>query len=123
MYYRIKNRLDAEALADEITKSDHSKVVVADRIKEIVDTLDDAYGADRTSFAMGGYVLYFPDYECYRKNIENISGFYNFDLNGYEYTEVVGEKVIGKQKWIESLFILSSDDSLVLIYPQEVANV
>ena len=121
MYQRIKNRLDAKVLFAEM-RTQGKNVFVGERILELVGVLDDAYGARRNSKDMGGYVLYFPDVETYENSIEDISEFYNIEPELYEYIEEIEERKSESIQWIEKLFLLSSDDSLVLIYPQEVVS-
>lgn len=124
MYYRIKNQFDAKILADEITELGSFPHYIADRIIELAKILDDAYGGDRGSYAMGGYVLLFPNEHNYSVYVNQILGFYNLDLEDFEYSEIVGEKIMDDRKiWKEELYLLGSDDSLVLIHPKEVVNV
>lgn len=118
MYQRIKNRLDAKFLLEEM-RSQEKNVFVGDRILELAGILDDAYGAQRKVYDMGGYILYFPDTQTYEDTIVDIWEFYNIEPTMYEYMEYVGESEFSNIKWIEKLFLLSSDDCLVLIYPQE----
>lgn len=119
MYYRIKNSLDARMLAEKINGNVKDSIV-AERIVEQIEVLDDAYGRHRTPYAMGGYILYFPNEKDYNKMIGEICEFYNISLNEYEYSEIIGEKPIGNTEWWEELFMLSSDDALVMIHPKEV---
>ncbi len=117
MYYRIKDSLDAKALSDEIMASDSGMAAVTDRIKKIASILDNSYGAYRKSVDMGGYVLYFPNQKTYKENIPNIFSFYHISADDFEYSDEIGKG------WYETLYLLSSDDSLVLIYPQEIKNI
>ncbi len=111
MYYRIKDSLDAKILTDEIMAADSGMSAVADRIKEKVSILDNSYGTYRKSVDMGGYVLYFPNQQTYRENISEILKFYHINADDYEYSDEIGNG------WHETLYLLSSDDGLVLIYP------
>lgn len=124
MYYRIKNQLDACILADEMIASGRYPRDVADRIVEITSVLDDAYGADRGAFSIGGYVFFFPDAKCYTDNVSKILSYHHVNPDAFEYSEYIGERVLEDGLyWNEELYLLGSDDSLVLIHPQEVANV
>ena len=124
MYYRIKNQLDAEILSEEILRTRYYPKLIADRVVEITNILDDSYGANRGAYAMGGYVLLFPDEQNYSINVNRILGFYHLGIDEYEYTERVGETVLDDGKiWKEELYLLGSDDSLVLIHPKEATNV
>lgn len=122
MYYRIKNRLDADIVSADILSAYSGRKIVADRIIEAIDILDDAYGSHRGAHAMGGYILYFPDSNSYNRDIQRICDFYKFIPDGYEYTDVLGMDEKEGVEWHEELFLLSSDDSLVLIHPQEVCD-
>lgn len=117
MYYRIKNRLDAKFLLDDMRESGKN-VFVADRIMELAGIIDDAYGAGRKAYDMGGYVLFFPDVDTYEKTIVDIWEFYNIEPREFEYAEYIGESEFSGIQWVEKLFQMSSDDSLVLVYPQ-----
>ncbi len=117
MYYRIKNRLDAKFLLEDMRETGEN-VFVADRIMELVGILDDAYGAGRRARDMGGYILFFPDVDTYEKTIVDIWEFYHIEPREFEYAEYIGESEYSDIQWVEKLFLLSSDDSLVLVYPQ-----
>lgn len=121
MYQRIKNRLDAKFLLAEMRVQGRD-VFVGDRILELAGILDDAYGKNRKAHDMGGYILYFPDSQTYEDTVVDIWEFYNIEPTLYEYMEYIGESEYNDIQWIEKLFLLSSDDSLVLIYPQEAAK-
>ena len=66
----------------------------------------------------GGYVLFFPNEESYEKAIVDIWDFYNIEPTQYEYADFVGDTEMDEVQWIEKLFLLGSDDSLLLIYPR-----
>lgn len=118
MYQRIKNRLDAKFLLADMRAQDKN-VFVGDRILELAGVLDDAYGGNRKAHDMGGYILYFPDAQTYEDTVVDIWEFYNIEPTLYEYMEYIGESESSNIQWVEKLFLLSSDDSLVLVYPQE----
>ena len=122
MYYRIKNSLDAKALANKLYQEGKELCFVADRIVQIITVLDENYGSDRKPFDMGGYVLYFPTTDVYQREIGNILEFYHINPDGCEYQETIGEKPVNGMEWKEELFLLSSDDSLVLVYPMEAGK-
>lgn len=119
MYYRIKNTIDAQILAENFSEE---KQVIGNRIKEIADMLDGSYGSERKSSSYGGYILYFPTESLYNAYADRVLDFYNLDKDMYEYTEVIGEKAIDGIMWHEELFLLSSDDSLVLIHPVKITS-
>lgn len=118
MYQRIKNRLDAKFLLADM-REQGKDVFVGDRILELAGVLDDAYGGNRKAHDMGGYILYFPDAQTYENTVVDIWEFYNIEPTLYEYMEYIGESESSDIQWVEKLFLLSSDDSLVLVYPQE----
>lgn len=118
MYQRIKNRLDAKFLLADM-REQGKDVFVGDRILELAGVLDDAYGGNRKAHDMGGYILYFPDAQTYEDTVVDIWEFYNIEPTLYEYMEYIGESESSDIQWVEKLFLLSSDDSLVLVYPQE----
>ena len=115
MYYRLKNRLDYESLLEDIKEND-SLQVVSDRVREIIETLDDNYGAHRNSKAMGGYLLLFQSEDNYEELKTPILSFYRLDDTDYEYSEIaVTDSGI---EWWEELFMLSSDDAIVIMHPR-----
>ena len=120
MYYRIKNRLDAECMSRFLIEQSKNNQVLADRIVCIAKMLDDAYGETREAHAMGGYILLFPNEEAYADVIHNVMDFYGLNADLYEYADVIDNR--DGQEWQEKLFLLSSDDALVLIYPREEPN-
>lgn len=122
MYYRIKNRLDAKFLLDDMREIGKD-VFIADRIMELAGIIDDAYGAGRKAYDMGGYVLFFPDVATYEKTIVDIWEFYHIEPRQFEYAQYIGETELSDLQWVEKLFQLSSDDSLVLVYPQTAQKV
>ena len=123
MYYRIKHRFEAKLLLDEMRETGKD-VFVGDRILEEIAVLDDSYNdiekrGGRNRWDYGGYILFFPDVQSYEKGVVELWDFYNINPTEYEYADYLGDSVTADQKWIEKLFLLGSDDSLLLIYPQE----
>lgn len=119
MYRRLKNRVDVELMKESILQNGIEEIVV-ERIEEIIQTLDDFYGAGRTSRDMGGYVLLFKDTESYTKAFPRIVQFYNLKEFEYEYSDNLTEGRKVDKQWWEELYLLSSDDALVLIHPKRV---
>lgn len=114
MYLRIINRLDIDMLVkSEIVNHD-----VLNRVSEQIETLDEAYGAYRSSRDMGGYVLLFLDEDSYNNSIGAILEFYKIDESLYEYSDCIAEEILNKVEWMEELYMLGSDDALVLIHPK-----
>ena len=115
MYQRIMNKLDIDILAEELRDSVDDAVI--NRMKEQIAILDEAYGMHRGANNMGGYVLFFRDKESYTKSYDKIMNFYNLNKELFEYSDCIGEE--GKNQYMEELYLLSSDDALVLIHPKE----
>lgn len=108
------------ALQRELLQSKDVPQIVIDRMGEVIQILDDNYGAERSCFDYGGYVLYFPSEKTYQENISDIFSFYHINADNFEYSDTISRGE-GKE-WHETLYLLSSDDGLVLVYPQEAGN-
>lgn len=115
MYQRILNKLDVGIWEKEVQGIVEDDVI--NRIKEQINTLDEAYGSDRGPKNMGGYVLFFKDKESYENTVDEIMEFYKLDKDLYEYSDCISEGRAGKPQWTEELYMLGSDDALVLIHP------
>lgn len=118
MYQRIMNELDVDILAEELEEKGTDKAVIS-RLKELVTILDRNYGLCRGTADMGGYILFFEDIQDYQKYFERIISFYHLDRDLHEYAEVITDSKQSVTRWHEKLYLLSSDDSLVFIYPCE----
>ena len=114
MYYRLVDLCDIDVLSSAIIAKKPSLI---DRMKEIITTLNDAYGERRKQSDLGGYILFFPTSDDYKNSIQTLYHFYNIDPQLYEYNEALTTE--GTQCWMEQLFLLSSDYSLTFIYPKE----
>lgn len=89
---------------------------VIDSIYEIIEILDDNYGQNRNIYNdLGGYVLV-------AENIVDIEIFKQEKLKGLvpEYTDIIecSEEV----NWTFSLFLLSSDFSIVVVTTEELSK-
>ena len=89
MYQRLMNKLDVDIWSRNIKDSIDSMVIK--RVKEQISVLDDAYGSDRGSRDMGGYILFFEDEKSYDECIEEIVDFYKLDKEEYEYSDCINE--------------------------------
>lgn len=118
MYQRIMNELDVDILAEELEEKGTDKAVIS-RIKELVTILDRNYGQYRGNADMGGYILFFEDIQTYQNCFERIMSFYHLDRDLHEYSEVIKDSHQTATEWYEELYLLSSDDALVFIYPCE----
>lgn len=109
MYLRIKNKFDLTLLTMEQEKVGIDSVIL-NRLAEIIETLDGAYGMCRNAHSMGGYVFLFTEINDYQKYRELISDYYGIDMKLCEYSDDLGNG------WCEELYLLSSDDSIVMLY-------
>lgn len=116
MYLRIKNKMDAEIMREAL-KAERLDGAVINRIDKIVGVLDTNYGGCRGSYDMGGYILLFTDRQTYEKNIMKIMEFYHLNKELYEYSNKLGSEGNDMAEWQEELYLLSSDDALVIIHP------
>jgi len=116
MYLRIKNKMDAEIMREAL-KAERLDGAVINRIDKIAGVLDTNYGGCRGSSDMGGYILLFTDKQTYEKNIMKIMEFYHLNKELYEYSYKLGSEGNDMAEWQEELYLLSSDDALVIIHP------
>lgn len=117
MYQRIMNRLDAELFSGDLQKKNVDSIVI-ERMRELSGLLDDRYGVCRGSADMGGYILFFHDSRDYEKCVSDILQFYRLDGELFEYSEQINKNPAFGMEWWEELYLLSSDDALVLIHPK-----
>ncbi len=110
MYQRIMNNLDVKNISS-------APKLIEERMTELTNILSESYGVDRTPIDMGGYILFFPTNEDVMRSMDSVMEYYDLDSKIMEYQD---EYEVDKHKWIEELYILTSDDSLVLIYPKKV---
>ena len=113
MYQRLMNKLDVDIWQKEV--QGHISDDVIGRVREQINILDEAYGSNRGSRDMGGYILLFSDKASYDENIDEILDFYKFDKDLYEYSDCISERE--DISWMEELYMIGSDDALVLIHP------
>ena len=113
MYYRIKNWLDARAVAVWIHRENMDNTV-GDRIQELAEQLDEAYGATRPAFSNGGYIIFFPTREVYNELIDPLVELYNIIPEQREYLDFIGKE----KTWCEELYMFT-EEALVFMYPKE----
>lgn len=121
-YFRIMNQLDGKMLCEDVLnniKNESVRNKLTERIFEITNTLDDNYGDDRNSYSMGGYILFFEETESYEKWIDNIFELYHISSDLAEYHDTIVTTEENETVWDEILFMLSSDDGLIIIYPEK----
>lgn len=122
MYQRIMNSLDADILAEELKAKGMDKAVIS-RVKQLITILDRNYGQYRGNADMGGYILFFENIQTYRNYFEKVIDFYHLDKNMYEYSECIRNGQQSGTEWHEEMYLLSSDDALVFIYPCEIKSI
>ena len=91
-------------------------VEVINNISDIIDVLDENYGVERNIKAdLGGYVLI-------AENIVDIEILKQDKLKGLapEYTDVI--EVINGENYTSSLYLLSSDFSIVVVCTEELSK-
>ena len=118
MYLRLRNLVDIEACAALFEQS--HRMPLYEAIKEDLTLLDDAYGAERRAFDMGGYVLYFPTMHDFSLSEKKLYQAYNLDSEMYESNDIIWKDEETGIAWRRKLFLRSSDDALVLIYPEAI---
>ncbi len=113
MYYRIKNGLDAKAVARwmEQEKMDSD---VSDRIQEIAEIFDSSYGAARSVHADGGYIILFPTRASYEEMSEALMDLHNIVSEQKEYLDYIGKDGL----WCEELYLFT-EEALFFVYPQK----
>jgi len=117
MYLRLKNKLDLEGFS--VVFEERGKKLVYDKMMEDIEILDTAYGVGRQSYSMGGYLLYFPTENDYVSSITALAEVYRFDPWIYESDDEVWADLNNDLVWKRKLYLLSSDDALVLYYPEK----
>lgn len=117
MYYRIKNKLDTEIIGESL-KSEKIGRAVMKRVGELAAILDREYGCCRGSSDMGGYILLFTESQTYESYVSRIMECYHLEKDLYEYSQKIGNMENDSAEWQEELYLLSSDDALVLIHPK-----
>ncbi len=116
MYLRLKNKPDLEGFRGFF--EEQGKKFLYDKMMEDIEMLDDAYGVGRQSYSMGGYLLYFPTEEDYKTSLSTLAKVYYFDPWIYEFDDSIWEEQNVGYVWKRRLYLLSSDDALVMIYPK-----
>lgn len=114
MFVRLKNVLDYDVMKNDLSK-DINCTKVMDRLREALQVLDDSYGADRSSRDMGGYVFLFTDNDTYERNIKSMLENHHTTIDMYEYSDTICNEA--GQKWQEELYLISSDDAILVIHP------
>lgn len=115
MYYIIGNMQQFEAFT--AAHGDIFPILVLERLKKRIETLDGNYGSGRNLEAdLGGYAVLFPAISLTeQKERKEILERYHVPEEEFEYREEILQK--DEYLWIEELYILSSDYSIIFFYP------
>ena len=116
MYLRLKNKPDLEGFS--VLFEQHGKKPLYELMMEDIEVLDTAYGVGRQSYSMGGYLLYFPTENDYQTSLNTLAEVYHFDPWIYEFDDLLWEEPNTDYVWKRRLYMLSSDDALLMIYPE-----
>ena len=119
MYLRIMNQLDLECIREMLERSipdEETRKNITSRLEQIIHTLDEFYFSDRNSFSYGGFVFLITEKHEAEKVREKIIQCYHLK-NKMEYDESICQNE--GNVWKEELFLRSSEDSIVIIYPKE----
>lgn len=113
--YIVGNMKQFEAFS--ASSGDMFPVQVLERLKERIETLDDNYGSERNlDTDLGGYAVLFSGFSpAEQMERRNLLEKYHASEEEHEYREEIIHK--GRYIWVEELYILSSDYSIVFFYP------
>jgi len=120
MYLRLKNKPDLEGFSELF--EEHGKKPLYEKMMEDIEVLDAAYGVGRQAYSMGGYLLYFPTEKDYQESLSTLAEVYHFDPWIYEFDDLLWEEQSTGCEWKRRLYMLSSDDALLMIYPESVSK-
>lgn len=120
MYHIIGTMEQMEALSASLTDSLPSQIW--ERLKQRIKTLQECYGADRDlEEDLGGYAVIFPSMTLKeQEEHRNILEKYHAQDDEYEYQDIISTE--DGQEWVEELYILSADYSVIMIYPVTAEN-
>ena len=114
MYYIVGNMRQFEAFT--AAHGDIFPIQVLERLKKRIETLDGNYGSVRNLEAdLGGYAVLFPAISLTEQSErKEILEKYHMPEEEFEYQEEILQK--DEHLWIEELYILSSDYSIIFFY-------
>lgn len=120
MYHIIGTMEQMKALSASLTDSLPSQIW--ERLKQRIETLQECYGADRDlDEDLGGYAVIFPSMTLKEQaEHRNILEKYHAQDDEYEYQDIISTE--DGQEWVEELYILSADYSVIMIYPVTAEN-
>ena len=118
MYLRFKNKPDLEGFS--VLFEEQGKKNLYEHMMEDIEILDTTYGVGRESYSMGGYLLYFPTENDYKTSLDTLAEVYHFDPWIHEFDDSIWKEQDTGCVWKRRLYMLSSDDALVMIYPEMI---
>lgn len=123
MYYKIVNRFDVDCLEDSISQNRlmidvqaEIKEKVTRAIRDTIAILDEYYGETRLPERdLGGFLIFLPTVQDTQIFYDKILKHFNLDII---YAEIDDEIVASDKIMFRlQIFNLSSDYSLVIVYP------
>lgn len=114
MHLRLMNKLDLDGIEEnieDILQSPEAMASVWGRVRTAVEILDTAYGEQRSGTDMGGFVFVATSEQDKKEVLE----FYSLEEELAEYSDTIIR--IGSVTWHEELYLRSSEDAVVIIYP------
>jgi hypothetical protein len=95
------------------------KNIVFHRIKEILEMLEEAYGTENRQYE-GGKIVFFTDEKAYQQEIDSLLHRQHINPEWNEYSEIIGEQAFDGVEWWEEMYLVSSENALVIIHPKSV---
>lgn len=116
MYLRLKNKTDLEGFS--VLFEQHGKKPLYELMMEDIEVLDTAYGVGRLAYSMGGYLFYFPTENDFKTSLDALAEVYRFDPWIDEFDDFLWKEPNTGYVWKRRLYMLSSDDAMLMIYPE-----
>ena len=114
MHLRLMNKLDLDGIGGnigDILQPPEAMASVWGRVRNAVEILDTAYGEQRSGTDMGGFVFVATS----EQDKKEVLDFYSLEEKLAEYSDTIIQ--IGSVIWYEELYLRSSEDAVIIIYP------
>lgn len=114
MHLRLMNKLDLDGIGGNMEDIFQNPAVVASvwgRVQTAVEILDTTYGGQRSATDMGGFVFL----ATLEQDKKEILDFYSLEKKLAEYSDTIIQT--GSVTWHEELYLRSSEDAVIIIYP------
>lgn len=118
MYIRLKNIPDLKCLKK--TFVDQNQITLYNKIHDDLSILDDSYGADRSCFSYGGYIILCLNPDNITEDFQSLCNTYHLNYEQYEFCDNVWHDIDTNILWKKNLYLFSSDDSLLIYYPTRI---